>query len=158
MSGPRSFTATLSAESLPALGGLGFQAGVLRRAGGDADPEDELGLALAVTNTTELDGGGGVEWMLEGARMSNFEAGRDDVTYVTTGLTYLSDPWNVAFAASFRNTDSDMGESIDDTLFQVSTGYAFDSGFGVDLGWRHAEEDEENSQTIGVLIAYEAEF
>ena len=38
------------------------------------------------------------------------------------------------------------------------TGYAFDSGFAIDLGWRHAEEDEETSQTIGVLVVYEAEF
>ena len=157
-SGPRSFSATLGAESLPALGGLGFQAGVLRRAGGDVDPEDELGLALAVTSAIELDGGDGVEWMLEGVRMSNFEAGTDDVTYFTAGLTYLSGPWNVALATSFRNTDSDMGDSVDDSLFQVSTGYAFDSGFAIDLGWRHAEEDEETSQTIGVLVVYEAEF
>ena len=155
---PSSFSLNLGSESLPALGGLGFQAGILRRAGGDGDPEDELGFALAVTSTNELEGGGAVEWMMEGVYMNNFEAGTDDVTYFTAGVAYLNGPWNVALATSFRNTDAELGESTDDNLFQLSTGYAFESGFSIDVGWRHGDEGGESSQTIGALIVYEAEF
>ena len=157
-SGPRSFSITVGSRSLPALGGLGFQAGMLRRAGGDKNPEDELGLALAVTNVMELERGGVVEWMMEGARLNSFEADTDDMTYLTAGVTYLNGPWNLALATSFKNTDSQTAESTDDKLFQLSTGYAFESGFSIDIGWRHGDEGDEASRTIGALIAYGAEF
>ena len=157
-SGFRSFSTTVGSDSLSVLGGLGFHAGILRRAGGDGDSEDELGFALALTSAVEFGSGASVEWILEGARLDNFEAGSDDVTYATAGATYLNGPWNVALAASFKNTDSEMEESTDDNLFQISAGYAFESGFSIDVAWRRGDEGDESSQTIGALIAYGAEF
>ena len=157
-SGLSSFSATLGAESLAAMGGLGFQVGVLRRGASEGDPEDEMGFAAAVSSAVELDDGSAVEWMLESAHMGHFEAGTDDVTYLTAGVAYVSGPWNVALATSFRNTDPDEGDSVEDSLFQVSAGYAFDSGFSIDVGGRYGDEEEEKSRTIGVLLAYEAEF
>ena len=156
-SGPESFSVTLGADALPALGGLGFQAGLLRRAGGEGDPEDELGFALAVAHAVELDGAS-VEWMFEAARLNSFEGGTDDVTYFTTGLTYLHGPWNVAVAGAMRSTAPEEGADVDDTLFQLSAGYAFESGLSIDVGWRYAEEEDETTRTLGTLIAYGFEF
>ena len=45
----------------------------------------------------------------------------------------------------------------DDSLFQVSSGYPLDFGFAIDVAWRPAEQKEETSRTIGVLVACEAE-
>lgn len=159
---PKSFSATLGAESLPALGGLGFQAGFLRRASGDdsgPEEQDETGFALALVHAVELDGDRGVEWVLEGVRLNDFEGGAADVTYFTAGLAYLDGPWNVAVAGTTRKTGgTDGGEDVDDTLFQVSAGYAFESGFSVDVGWKHEEVEDESTQTIGMLVAWGFEF
>ena len=154
---PNSFSVTLGASTLPALGGLGFQAGILRRGGGDGDPNDELGFALALTHAFELDGGSAVEWTFEGARMNHFEAGTDNVTFVTAGLTWQRDRWNVAIAGAMRNTDSQQGEETRDTLIQLSARYAFESGYSVEIGWRGGEGDG-TDQTIGAVVAYDVEF
>lgn len=46
------------------------------------------------------------------------------------------------------------GAEVGDNLFQVSAGYAFDFGLGVDVGWRYAEESDVESQTLGLLLTY----
>ena len=157
---PKSFSITLGADSL--AGGPGFQVGILHRdAGDESDPgnKDELGFALALVHAIELDGDSGIEWMAEGAWLNDFEGAPDaDVTFFTAGLTYLNGPWNVAVAGAMRKTDTGEGPETDDTLFQLSAGYAFDSGLSVDVGWRHGDEGDESSQTIGAVIAYGIEF
>ena len=156
-SGPQSLSFTLGADDLG--GGLGLQAGVIRRAGGEGDPADEFGFAFALTHATELDESSAMEWMFEWAHMNNFGAGTDDVTYMTAGATYLRGVWNVAFAGSMRSTQpGGMEPETDDALFQLSAGFALDSGLSADLAWRYGDEDGESSQTIGLLIAYVVEF
>ena len=154
---PRSFSVTLGAGALPALGGLGVQAGLLRRAGGDGDPDDELGIALALTQAFVLDGGAAVEWTFEGARQNHFEAGTDDVTFLTAGLAWQRNRWNVVIAGAMRYYGTKQGEDTRDTLLQLSAEYAFESGLSVEIGWRGGREDVAN-QTIGAVIAYGVEF
>lgn len=155
---PQSFSVAVGAGALPALGGLGFQAGILHRADGDDGPDDELGLAIALTHTLEIEGGSAVEWTVEGARLNNFEGGADDVTFLTAGFAYLRGPWNAAAAGAVRNTGTEQGEYTRDTLFQLSAGYDFEAGFSVEVGWRYSDVEHETSQTIGTVIAYGVEF
>ena len=154
---PRSFSVTLGADALPALGGSGIQAGLLRRAGGEGDPDDELGIALALTHAFALDGGAAVEWTFEGARLNHFEAGTDDVTFLTAGLAWERDRWNVAIAGAMRHYGTKQGEDTRDTLLQLSAGYAFESGLSVEVGWRGRTGDVAD-QAIGAVIAYGVEF
>ena len=154
---PRSFSVTLGAGALPALGGLGVQAGLLRRAGGDGEPDDELGIALALTKAFVLDGGAAVEWTFEGARLNHFEAGTDDVTFLTAGLAWQRNRWNVAIAGAMRDYGTKQGEDTRDTLLQLSAEYAFESGLSLEIGWRGGRGDVAN-QTIGAVIAYGVEF
>ena len=154
---PQSFSVTLGAGALPALGGLGVQAGLLRRAGGDGGPDDELGIALALTHAFALDGGAAVEWTFEGARLNHFEAGTDDVTFFTTGLAWQRNRWNVAIAGAMRYFGTKQVEDTRDALLQLSAEYAFDSGFSVEIGWRGRRGDVAD-QTIGAVIAYGVEF
>ena len=154
---PRSFSVTLGAGALPALGGLGVQAGLLRRAGGDGGSDDERGIALALTHAFALDGGGTVEWTFEGARLNHFEAGTDDVTFLTAGLAWQHNRWNVAIAGAMRYFDTKQVEDTRDTLLQLSAEYAFESGFSVEIGWRGGQGDVAD-QTIGAVIACGVEF
>ena len=154
---PRSFSVTLGAGALPALGGLGVQAGLLRRADGDGGPDDELGIALALTDAFALDGGAAVEWTFEGARLNHFEAGTDDVTFLTAGLAWQRNRWNVAIAGAMRHYGTKQGEDTRDTLLQLSAEYAFESGLSMEIGWRGGRGDVAD-QTIGAVIAYGVEF
>ena len=154
---PRSFSVTVGAGTLPALGGLGVQAGFLRRAGGDGDPDDELGVALALTHAFALDGGAVVRWTVEGARLNHFEAGADDVTFLTAGLAWQRNRWNVAIAGAMRNHGTNQVEDTRDTLLQLSAEYAFEPGLSVEIGWRGGRGDVAD-QTIGAVIAYDVEF
>ena len=154
---PQSFSVTLGAGALPALGGLGVRAGLLRRAGGDGGSDDELGIALALTRAFALDGGGAVEWTFEGARLNHFEAGTDDVVFLTAGLAWKRNRWNVAIAGAMRHYGTKQVEDSRGTLLQLSAEYAFDSGFSVKTGWRGGRGDVAD-RTIGAVIAYGVEF
>ena len=79
--------------------------------------------------------------------------------YITAGATAIwREHWNVALSYTRRETMPDGGSNIGDNLVQLSAGYEFDSGVGINAGWRYAEEDNVDSHAIGVLLTYGLEF
>ena len=104
-----------------------------------------------------VDGGAVVRWTVEGARLNHFEAGADDVTFLTAGLAWQRNRWNVAIAGAMRNHGTNQVEDTRDTLLQLSAEYAFEPGLSVEIGWRGGRGDVAD-QTIGAVIAYDVEF
>ena len=138
---PKSFTLTVDGAEVPTLPGFGYHAGLLYRPGGAGDPGDERGAVLGVTQALDLGGGHGLELLVEGALFGDVGASRDDAAILTAGAA-----WTYG------------GSDVSDELFQVSAGYAFESGLGVDVGWRHGDEGGVRSRTLGALLSYSLEF
>lgn len=149
-----SFSATLDGS----IGDIGYSIGARSRSAGDADIgiDDETGFSLAAT----------YEWgqsekithaiLAEVASFNSFDAGGDDVLYITTGLqSTFSNGWNVAIAVVARNTDYAAGGRDEDYLYQATAGYEFERGFIADFGVRHEEVGGEAVTHIGLKFAKE---
>jgi hypothetical protein len=48
----------------------------------------------------------------------------------------------------------DGSPDIDDDLFQLTAGYAFDFGLAIDVGYRFTREDQVESHAFGSLLRY----
>jgi hypothetical protein len=73
------------------------------------------------------------------------------------GITY--DQWVMGGSyTDIHNTAGDADEAQDDYQTQISVGYNFMNGFGIDLGYQAQEEEGEASDRIGTLLRYHADF
>jgi len=50
------------------------------------------------------------------------------------------------------------GGGARDPLLQVSAGYEFGFGLGIDLGWHFAREAGGESRGVGAMLTYQVEF
>ena len=93
------------------------------------------------------------------------ELGDGDQDLLTLGAGYAAGPWNTALVYGRSQIDADMpGELAEQTDFaQISAGYAFENGLGIDIGYLYGETslsgggfaEEIEVQSIGVLLSYE---
>ena len=156
-----SYSVTLDGENVAAIEGLGYHLGYRHQAEGDADigGNDENAFAVAGFHTFALSDRLDATVLGEYAHIADEGGSDDDVNYLTTslGLTF-DEHWN--FAASYTNRDREVagGADVNDYMAQVSAGYAFDNGIGIDAGWKIADEEGTNTETLGVLLTYEYEF
>ncbi|MEX2647534.1 MAG: hypothetical protein WD673_00815 [Alphaproteobacteria bacterium] len=155
---PASFALTLDGGKLPGLPGLSYHAAISRQEGGRGAVADEAGYAFALHGEFPLGDGARLAPIVEIVRQVNDEAGPDDVTYVTAGVALLGGPWSLALSGTMRATDATGGPDTDDSLLQVSVGYAFGNGLSFELGYKATEVDSVDSDVVGALIAYEIEF
>lgn len=74
------------------------------------------------------------------------------------GLGLVRGPWNAAVTGG-RRTDSQPGQpDTDDTFVQLSGGYDFENGIGVQAGWLRIDQAGLVTQTVGGLVSYGIEF
>lgn len=121
--------------------------------------DDEHAFAIGANYTFDLTDD--IETMVIGewATIRNFEGDNVDATYYTAGIGFgLYENWNLGMSYTRRDKDVQGGSDIDDDLFQVSGGYAFENGITFDVGYMYKEEDNEKSNTLGALVGYSFEF
>lgn len=78
--------------------------------------------------------------------------------YATAGAEFFLGQWSLALASTYWNIDNPGASGVDNVLVNVSGGYLFESGFGIDLGYRYLDEDNQTSNTIGVALSYDLRF
>lgn len=156
-----SYSLTLGGEDVAGVKGLGYHLGYRHQAEGDADVdgEDENAYAIAAFDTLTLSEGTEAFLLGEYVHISDEGGTTDDVNYLTTslGLTF-NERWNVAGSYTARNRDVTGGDDVDDYMAQLSAGYLFDNGIGIDAGWKIAEEDGIDTETLGLFLSYVYEF
>ena len=81
-----------------------------------------------------------------------------DRDYFTAAVSFELDNWNMALASTTRLIHNSEGEDYQDYLVQVSAGYRFDFGLGVDVGWARVEEENASKNVLGALVSYTYEF
>ena len=149
-----SFAAALDGGEMAALPGFGYHIAYIHRAKGEGDASDENGLAVAAQYETEINEVS-LFAVAEYASFSDAEGvDGQDRTYLTTGVQFGWQGWNLALSRTGRDTDG----GDDDELYAVSAGYEFESGLTVDVGWKTAEEGGVDSDTVGLLVGYTLSF
>ncbi len=153
-----SFAVALDGEKIPALPGFGYHIAFVSRADGAGSTEDETGIAIAAMYSFSV-GGIGVSPFIEYVHFDDLGGtSGDEVDFLTTSLQLTWKKWNLAFSRTARDTDIAGGTDTDDHLVQISAGYAFEFGLGIDIGWKTTEEANIDSETLGVLLTYGLTF
>lgn len=119
----------------------------------------ELGLALALKYEYKV-GDWTITPLIEFVNFWNVEGDRDvDRWYLTTSILVEYKQWNFSVSNTARTTRTkNAGGITKDNLIQVSAGYEFDFGLGVNLGYSYRNEDGGDAHTFGVLLTYELDF
>lgn len=153
-----SFAVALDGGEISALPGFGYHIAFVLRAEGQGNTADETGIAIAVRYSFSV-AGVGVSPFIEYVHFDDL-AGTDgdERDFLTTSLQMVWKQWNLAVSRTGRDTDIAGGSGSDDELVQISVGYAFESGLGIDAGWKFTEEADIDSDTFGVLLAYTITF
>ncbi len=153
-----SFSVALEGDGFKALPRLGYHVAFTVRGTDTAGQTQEKGYAGALTRAFAL-GTVAVRPLLEwvGFTDRNGTPGTD-VTYLTTGASFNWRRWNLALSRTARDTETTNSGNTDDTLAQVSAGYALDDSLNLSLGYRYAEESGIETDIYGAQLNYRVTF
>ncbi len=160
-----SYAVSLGAENLqvPAakvLNGFSYRVGAATQAKGSGDDSDETRYTAAVGYEVKITEDVSAKIITEYADVSHWGGEEHhDRAYRTaaTGLYYKG--WNAAVSyTDIGNDAEDDHDDHDGYVAQVSGGYKFDNGIGVDLGYRNSDEDGDKRDTVGLLVSYSISF
>ncbi|RVU33652.1 hypothetical protein EOI86_21075 [Hwanghaeella grinnelliae] len=153
----QSYAIAVDGEGLPVPGDLRYHLGYAHLASDDTDDEQrfaiaaEWGFAAGGMNFTPL-----LEYVHFEDAGGVTGADRD---YVTGSLLAEYEAWNVALAYTHRDVGAATGVAAsDDYQVQLSAGYAFENGIGIDVGVKENRTEGVNTRTVGALLSYGYEF
>lgn len=153
-----SFAVSIDGAEMPFAPGFAYHAAFIQRGKGKGDAQDEKGVMFSGSYAFELQGVT-VTPLVEYAHFFDADGVNDQERgFLTTAVQVEWQKWNLALSRTSRDTDRPNDSDIDDAQIQVSAGYSFDVGLTADVGWKIAEEEDVESQTIGFLLTYEADF
>lgn len=153
-----SFSVTLDGDLAFIAEDIGYHVGVVSQEGGVGDPEDELGVAVALFGEFAVGEDTAVGPVVEYVHQSNAGGADEDRDYITLGFGVTHGQWNFAVSDTIRNIDPAGGADSDDNQIQVSGGYEFENGLTFDVGYKHLEDGGNESNTIGALLTYTIPF
>ena len=172
-----SYAVVLEGAAIPFLGGFTYHLGYSNQKQGEDGSDRERAYVAAATYRWDIRGDLAFLPLVEWVRVRNAggnpaETDEDtgetanpklDRTYLTLSGTLVYHPpesgiWNTALSWTRRDTGRDGAEPPRDHLFQISAGYRFPFGLGIDIGWAHIKEDDQTSKSVGAFITYNYEF
>lgn len=156
---------TLAARDFAVAPGLMLQASVLRQGEGQGDADETYAWALGAAYETELSGGLVVTPMIEVAQAEDalgiaeaaYTSGASQ-TYWTAGVGFEYGAWSAAIAGGIRESDEPGVADVTDDFLQLSAGYAFENGIGIEAGWATGEDGGVDSDTLSAVVSYGLEF
>ncbi|MHA1540232.1 MAG: hypothetical protein ACTSXQ_07135 [Alphaproteobacteria bacterium] len=150
-----SFFVRLEGTEMKALDGLNYYLHYVDQARGVDNSAREKRYLGATTYRTALTNDVDGEFLLEHAFIDNAWGDKGvEERYYTGAAKLIKGPWNTAFSATEKDTDNTDGSKSEESSYQVSSGYGFENGLSVDLGWNLREEDAIKSHIIGVVFTY----
>lgn len=156
-----SYTTTLDVENLADIEGLNANVGYRKQKAGSADVGNVNEKAtVAGANYTwpvadKIEATALAEWV----GINNVDGTADDARYITAGVSFIiNDQWNVALTRSDRDLLVDAAPDTNDSISQVSAGYAFKNGFSIDAALAQVEDADVSTNVFGALAAYSYEF
>jgi hypothetical protein len=172
-----SYAVVLEGAAIPFVEGFTYHLGYSDQRAGIDGADRERGYVAAATYRVDLGRAVAFYPLVEWVRFRNFggnpaETDEDtgettnpkaDRDYLTVSGQVVYAPadagtWNAALSYTRRNIEIDGASQPRDSLLQVSAGYRFRFGLGVDVGWARVKEEAETNRSVGALITYYYEF
>lgn len=163
-----SFALAVEGSDLPGLPGIGYNLGYVHQAAGVFDIDDQNGFVFGLTGERKFNSVK-FEWIAEtayfdyGGNLFDAEADETDLYvknlwYYTLGGKVTVDRYNLAVAYTGRQSELYDGTNYDDYQFQVSAGVELPREWSIDVGYKFAREEAEDSHTVGVMLTKKLEF
>lgn len=138
---------------------LNYHLGVAYQDGGRGATDNELGFAAALYGPIELADDLTLEPIVEYIHFENAGGTRQDRDIFTAGASLVQGPWNLALSYSgVRTAPTGPLPDRDVDQFQVSTGYSFDFGVDLDIGYKFVDDEGVESHVVGVILHYAFDF
>ena len=152
-----SFAVALDGE-FQHLAGFRYHLGVSSLGAGEGGNDRQLGYAIGGEYAFNIGDNVTISPMAEYVYFDNYGGvGDDTAKYFTGGLALNYENWVASTTYQLRDTEV-AGVATDDYVVDLTVGYVFDMGLGVAAAWRGAEEDNVDSEGLGLLLSYAIEF
>ncbi len=157
---------TIAVDVVPAaVPDLLVRASYMHQGKGQGDAADQSAWGLGATYGVEVAEDVVVSPMIDWVRNSD-AVGFTDATStpgargdnITAGVAVAVGPWFGTLAHGWRTIKDPAAATVRDRFTQVSAGYEFDFGLGLEAGWMRLHEAGEKYSTVGLLAAYTLEF
>lgn len=154
-----SFGFAIDGNDIAAVKGLTYHAAYTHRANGTEGEVGEDMFAAFTSYDFVIGDMLMVQPLAEYVHISDAGGTRDqDQRYVTVGVGFNYDAWNAALSGTFKNTDPAAGASTKEENLQVSAGYAWSNGIGLDAGYKRTRNGGTDTDTFGTLLTYGFDF
>lgn len=154
-----SWALAVDGGEFPFLPGFRYHLGFMKQDNAQTIEKDEYSSAVGLEWEIGITDGFSIvpmfEWVNQEAPAG---VANDDTYYLTGGLSTNVGGWNMAVAWTRSETDSADGAETNIEQLSVSTGYAFDMGLGIDIGWNTNNTDSTETNTFGGVVSYVLDF
>lgn len=154
-----SFGFALDGGEFAAVQGFSYHAAYAHLANGTAGAPGEDRYAIGADYTFDIAGTVQIQPLVEFVYIDDAggNAGQEQ-TYTTIGAGFTYEGWNAALSGTFKSTDPAAGNTVDDEHLQVSAGYAWENGLGLDVAYKRTRTASVDTDTVGTLLSYGFEF
>lgn len=157
---------TIAVDIVPAaVPDLLVRASYMRQGKGQGDTADQSAWGLGATYGIEVAEDVVVSPMIDWVRGSDADGFTDATStpgattnHLTAGVAVAVGPWFGTLAHGVRTYKDPVTPTQRDRFTQVSAGYEFDFGLGLEAGWMRLHEGGDKYSTVGLLAAYTLEF
>ena len=154
-----SFAASLDGGEFPALPGFSYHASYVHHGNDTVNAENESRFAVNAAHEFALPGDVTAQPFIEYVRFDNTDGTDDqDRTYLTAALGFAYGDWNLAFSGTFKETEAADGTETEEEQLQVSAGYTFPIGIGLDIAYKRVRNVGVDTDVFGTLVTYTLEF
>jgi hypothetical protein len=154
-----SFAMALDGQEFSAIPGLRYHLSYVTLGNDTALASDESRIAIGADYQINVTKKFGLYGNVEYVNIDNADGTNDqDRFYFTSGAQATYDAWNVALSYTRKETEPSGGTVTNEEQLQISAGYAFDFGLGIDLGWKTARNAGIDTDTFGTLLTYTIEY
>ena len=160
-----SYAVALSGSDFYALSnniieGISYRVGYAKQAAAVSNEEDETRYSVSLKYKHVLSRDVTAEFLAEHMNIDHLGGEiAHDRAYSTAAFRLNYQQWNLATSYSIINNSADEeDENYDGNIYQISAGYTFKNGIGLDFGFQRSDEDNEVTDRLGGLVSYSFEF
>lgn len=151
-----SFAVAIDGHEVPWFESLEYQLAFVQQGKGEGDSSDERGVVASVSFTLPLIGETTITPLVEYAAFDGRAGVRDrDQRNWTAAARFDYDAWNLTLGYGRRQVRESGLDDATDELHQLTVGYKFANGLGLDAGYGRFDEDSVVSDIIGFKLSYE---
>jgi hypothetical protein len=154
-----SFAVSLDGGDFPDFPGFSYHAAYVHHANDTDNAESESRFAIGGAYEFKLPSGVTVQPLIEYVAFQDADGTADqDRSYVTAALGFTYGDWNAAISGTFKETEAADGTETNEEQLQVSAGYTFPLGIGLEVAYKRVRNAGVDTDVFGSLLTYGIDF